>query len=255
MLDTQLDAYDYRLRTRRKAKLSRQELMAYSAAALGATIAAPEVAFSAVVHNTTPLSFPVTGTWISSGLGIDLDGVGGNDWSFRMAGYNMPPAYGWVIGIGTGGEVSSGSDAQQLAPGFMIGNTLSAGQWNTANDGNGAAIFAGHAFPASATNYLGVRFQGDTGTVGTQYAWLKVRLEWTPGIFQLKFKVLEWAYDDSGAPIAVGSVGGTPPTPSVPVSVSVDDFAPLTLLGLGAVGLAAFRRRRDKALAEGKAKH
>ncbi len=56
-----------------------------------------------------------------------------------------------------------------------------------------------------------------------------------------RLRIREWAYDNGGAPIAVGDTGnGTPmPTPATPL---------LTLLGLGAMGVTAYRRRREEGL-------
>lgn len=262
MLETQLKVYDDRLKTRCKTKPMRADLMAYSVVALGATMTAPEIALGAIVHkNTTPQSFSTTSLLSGSASPvIDIDGAGNGDWSFRM-GAASSSSFPWIVGVGTGAEVSVGNDVQALAPGFMVGNTLAAGGWNGSAGIHGPYVFgnartASNILSRNVTNYIGIRFQGDTGAGGTQYAWLKVRVE-SSNSNQVKFRILEWAYDNSGAAICVGDTGsgcGGPGT-GTPVSASVDDFAPLTLLGLGAVGLAAFRRRRDKALAEGKAKH
>lgn len=90
-----------------------------------------------------------------------------------------------------------------------------------------------------------MRFDGDTGVTGTQYAWVKVHFDLTAST--LTMNVLEWAWDDSGAPICVGDTGT-----STPDACTSDVPAPatplLTLLGLGARGVAAYRRRREEGL-------
>jgi hypothetical protein len=75
-----------------------------------------------------------------------------------------------------------------------------------------------------------LRFDGDTGSMGTQYAWVKVSFDWDDqNKNSLTMNIVEWAYDNSGAPIKVGDTG-TVPTPATPL---------LTLLGLGAMGVQA----------------
>jgi len=103
---------------------------------------------------------------------------------------------------------------------------------------------------------------GTTGFVGFRltngdYGWIRVRLDDTGlqqpfkdllgsmGLGPLgdgenypdKLTVIDWAYDDSGAPIHVGDTGGTGGTAPEPSS--------LALLAAGALGLAAFRRRKQ----------
>lgn len=107
------------------------------------------------------------------------------------------------------------------------------------------SAFSGSAYRPFFNNtagHLGRRFDGGTGTVGTQCAWVKVRFDHAAP--KLTTNVLEWAYDNSGTRICVGDTGsgcgGTPvPNPTTPL---------LTLLGLGAMGVAAYRRRRQEGL-------
>jgi hypothetical protein len=119
----------------------------------------------------------------------------------------------------------------------VLGYTAAAG---------GLAFAGGDAMGAivhNSTGYLGLRFDGDTGTVGTQYAWVKVRFDYAAPT--LTMNILEWAYDDEGCAIAVGAKSGggncgeSVPAPPTPL---------LTLLGLGALGVQACRRRREEGL-------
>jgi hypothetical protein len=97
-------------------------------------------------------------------------------------------------------------------------------------------------FYNGTTGYIGFRFNGDTGSAGTQYGWMKVRID--TGDDFTKLRLLAGAYDDAGDPIAVGATddggGGEVPVPATPL---------LVLLGLGALGVQQFRRRRDAGLA------
>jgi hypothetical protein len=250
-LKYQLDNYDLRLDNRRKTGRSHQELMAYSAAAVGAAVAAPEAAMGAVVHVTTPVTFNGTsgiGTY-SSGLAFrwDVDGTGGYDfmfawWAKTTATNRVGASY---VYSNVDKVVGNGGLALALSAGFSVGPTLASGVFGVlyglmSNNGANGNF-------ASTTAYMGFQFPGDTGTPGTQYGWAKVRVN-NVSATQVQLKILEWAYDDSGAAISVGDTGGGGASP---VSASLpENLAPLTLLGLGAAGLAAFRRRRDKVPAE-----
>jgi hypothetical protein len=69
---------------------------------------------------------------------------------------------------------------------------------------------------------------------------MKVRID--TGDDFTKLTLLDGAYDDEGDPIAVGATGdgGEVPVPATSL---------LTLLGLGALGVQRYRRRRDAGLA------
>jgi hypothetical protein len=93
---------------------------------------------------------------------------------------------------------------------------------------------AGFSFAArigkSSTSYAA------SANAPIDYGW--VRLVYTVGLNGLPNSVtaVDWAYDDSGAPIAAGDTGSSSaPEPSA--------FA-MGLLALGAAGVTALRRRR-----------
>lgn len=110
---------------------------------------------------------------------------------------------------------------------------------------------SGINFSAGQTGYLGVKFDGDTGTVGTQYGWLKVRFDVTAPTaqtprFSASMTILESAFDNCGDAIQVGDTSGGSDC-SGGGSNSVDSPATplLALLGLGAAGVTTYRRRRQ----------
>jgi hypothetical protein len=239
-LDTQLSAYGQRA-ARRRRKAGAAEVLGYTAAAGGLAFAGGD-ALGAIVHNTTGTAFAVNDTY--SAPQLDLDGAGNADWGLFLTAFSYAGSTGGFAfhsGGGPGSTVASGGAALKLSPGFVVGPTLASGgfsnygaDWYRNLNGN-----ANGPFYNGTTGYLGLRFDGDTGSVGTQYAWVKVRFDFAAP--KLTMNILEWAYDNSGASIAVGDTGQ-------PTDVPVPATPLLTLLGLGAVGLSAYRRRREAGL-------
>lgn len=242
-LDAQLVAYAQRARPGRYRKLER---LSFTAAAGGLAFAGGD-AMGAIVHNTTSITLSVPlGT--SATFFIDLDATAtqnvtgnssfsGQDWAVFMSSGLWAGAVGSQPVVGATGS----NAALKLAPNALVGPTLASGTFLPrprlySNFGTASGPFLN-----GTTGYIGLRFQGDTGTVGLQYAWLKLRfdVESSPDVF--KMTILEWAYDTSGAPIRVGDTGA---------SNSVDSPATplLSLLGLGAMGLTTYRRRREQGL-------
>jgi hypothetical protein len=235
-LDTQLSAYGQRA-ARRRRKAGAAEVLGYTAAAGGLAFAGGD-ALGAIVHNTTGTAFAVNSNY--SAPQLDLDGAGNDDWGLLLRASALY-AYASHSSAGPGSTVASGGAALKLSPGFVVGPTLASGgfsnghaDWYFNRNGN-----ANGPFYNGTTGYLGLRFDGDTGSVGTQYAWVKVRFDFAAP--KLTMNILEWAYDNSGASIAVGDTGQ-------PTDVPVPATPLLTLLGLGAVGLSAYRRRREAGL-------
>lgn len=109
-------------------------------------------------------------------------------------------------------------DAGAVVDGSLTYFNLEAG--SDSHIGNSANQFA-----SGSEGYLGFRFIENDGD-GPYYGWMRV-------IFSNDGNsgtIIDWAYDDTGAPIAVGAVV---PEPSA-----------VMLGGLGALAMA-FRRRRD----------
>jgi hypothetical protein len=92
--------------------------------------------------------------------------------------------------------------------GFLVDNGVVSAPWLTA-----------------MTGYAGFQFDDGTGT--TLYGWLELEFDPTSP----EFTVVEWAYDDTGIPIPVGSI----PEPGVDL-----------LLAVGLSALAFWRKRRPR---------
>ena len=206
-------------------------------------MALPEATFGAIVHKTTA----VTHTFAQlESLAWQVDASGGNDFRFKFY-----PGYFQASSISFSAHaVGARRTALALSSGFVVGATLASGSFAdrmrlmSSGSGTGGNFF-------DTTAYMGFRFKGDTGTSdadGFQYGWAKVKVTKPTGI-TVKLQIFEWAFDDEGCSIAVGATsgGGGCNTPPVQANLPVELHL-LNLLGLGAVGLAALRRRRDKLL-------
>jgi hypothetical protein len=196
---------------------------------------------------STPVTASV-GVGGNLNLGIDVDGVGNNDLFFFLG--NHRTSTNTVFLRSTSGfaavadGTTSSANALNLAPGFAVGPTPVAGAFADYNPWLLYSSGGSHAFGNfrnGTTGYIGFRFNGDTGSGGTQYGWMKVRID--TGDDFTKLTLLDGAYDDEGDPIVVGATGdggGEVPVPATSL---------LTLLGLGALGVQRYRRRRDAGLA------
>lgn len=134
-----------------------------------------------------------------------------------------------------------GNQLQNLASGFAVGSTLSAG-YQFDNDQNLDSVFESGNFE-NANGFT----SGDIGFVGFQfdragqlhYGWAEVELteEATFGTFE----VLQWAWEDTpDTAIAVGATSNTAAAIPEPTSMA------LTGLGLLAMGAGGVRRWRKK---------
>jgi hypothetical protein len=104
---------------------------------------------------------------------------------------------------------------------------------------NGIETTGSTAFRLNCTsNYVGFRFLNEA-TSQIDYGWARFGLSSTPG--SQPRTLIDYAYDNSGAPIAVGLLDPSPPTPMQVVSrkshngVLFDIILPLT--GTGPVGI------------------
>lgn len=150
---------------------------------------------------------------------------------------------------GTGGYKYAASNlpaSASIGPGGIF-DTSAAGRFLyrfAATDGGGTPYTYNSAFGnfvSGASGFVGVQFgNGD-------YGWIRLRLDDTDlnqpfsdplqdgSGFPDMVTLVDWAWEDSGAPIHVGDVGDT---------TSVSEPSSLALLAAGAMGLAAFRRRK-----------
>ncbi len=232
-LDTQLDAYAQRA-GRRSGRKTAAEIFSYTAAAGGLAFAGGD-AMGAIIHNTTGVTFSTVNT--TNYFDWDIDGNGGkiNVWLDAGSTNNNDVAFenGVVANTASYGAVSD------LANGFLVQAGLATGVFGTYWGYILDDITRNSAF-MSQTAYLGFQFTGTTGTPGTQYGWAKARVEeFGTGLIGTRLILSEWAFDDSGAAITVGDTGASVPAPATPL---------LVLLGMGAMGVQGYRRRRDQGL-------
>lgn len=176
------------------------------------------------------LNIPISSTFDSTYLDVDA--------------FSSVPAasLGWDIDAFFGGEafgnsaafqparVSVGADTAilRLDPGAVVDvslNYFNAAAGSSAHMGNGAGQFA-----SGTEGYLGFSFTENDGN-GPYYGWMRVVFSNAGGTGT----IVDWAYDNTGAPISVGVV----PEPSA-----------MMLGGIGALALA-FRRRGIRASTNG----
>ncbi len=258
-LEQKLDLYTQQNRTHRHRKKTDSSLLGYSVVA-GMAMLAPD-AMAAIVHSTAGFSLTAVTSEYNPQL-WDIDGIGGPDailsvWaytsSYNKVGfrfrqgdtyYDAPP----YTNIGPLSVLAAGTDTSSLyARNLSPSNTVLA---TASMQNNAGGVFYGPAwsyvgyFANGSTGYIGLRFGGDTGTVGPQFAWVKIRFDATgdvsSGTEKATLNILEWAYDDTGAPIHVADTTVVP----------LPGTAGLMLLGMGSLGLQALRRRKQQYLAE-----
>ena len=151
---------------------------------------------------------------------------------------------GWV------GPFTDSTAAQSLRKSFSVGPTLATYTWGSSggrfrtmmSESSGYYYLASsygfgtqYGFKAG-DNYAGFRFLSGAGTL---YGWALINFDLTGGIVTIK----EWAYNDpADTPIHIADTINAIPEPST---------LALTLLGLGAAGLRAWRARKQ-AQAEGR---
>jgi hypothetical protein len=235
-LDFELDRYFEAAETTRAVRRGAglKDWAMYSAAA-GSALVAAQGADAAVVYSGVQ-NITLTAAGVSGGLSqpVNLDGAGGPDATLGL---------GWDLNLGAGvatlradlfGANPSfsnqvfrlGSSADMpgyYAPGFNTGvlryvlfGGLISGTWP-----------GGH--PISTSGFAGIAFV-DTGN-NPHFAWLRLRLRNDANGAPDQLTLVDWAYESTpNAPIHVGSI----PEPGS-----------LALLAAGAMGVAAFRRRRN----------
>ncbi|MDM8564645.1 hypothetical protein QUF74_03235 [Candidatus Halobeggiatoa sp. HSG11] len=232
--------------------------------------------FTAIEQNIHPVALVIAAAYPCYGIAAtaDIDTAGAQTFSVSVIGaqgsamiqtvttrlvqmnatngvlvpYIMGPsaAYGFV---GGGGKITPLGAGDLVSAGQPWGNTnLSFVTWDYSS-----SIFQnlGGSF-ANTTRYAGFKIK-NTGNNTPMYGWMQLNVTIVGG--NLEIRVSKMALDRSGDPIGVGcdrTGCPTPPNPPNPPTAAdlPAELSMLNLLGLGAIGLAAFRRRRDKFLTE-----
>lgn len=254
-LDLALDGYSQRAARRKQGKRT-SEILGFAATAGGLAFAGGD-AMANIVHFNTQLSVSwnaATGGTFNA-AGWDIDGNGQADAALLAGPYSPTLLAGGVahqslFGLGTG--VALFQNSATTTNSGLLGMRLTQSN-NVAYPGGASSLFniaallglksiggAGFGNFLSTTGYLGFAF-GNASLPGPIHGWAKVRTDInTVGIPSAKVTVFEWAYDDSGAPIHVADRASA--------SVPVPGTSMLALLGLGALGVQGFRRRREDGL-------
>lgn len=250
-LDTQLDAYSRRATRRGTRKPSTSEVLGYTAA--GGLAFAGGDAMGAIVHKTDKLTVSfnaATATDSVVGTGWDIDGGGAPD--AQLYAGSVGGAFGRVgYGAGPGFYISGTIGGGPLAKVFSAGAPISGTPYYLVP----FAASGGTAGPAggflNTAAYFGFRFFLDGGGPDPVLGWAKLRVDTASDPTRVVLSVCEWAYEDTGGAINAGD-RGTGAAVSCPSAFPAAAPAPatplLTLLGLGAMGVAAYRRRREDAL-------
>lgn len=228
------------------SRLGKTELLARAGAiAAGSTAllyALPSQA--AIQHVDTPLgtfspgtSFPTT-DW-------DVDGAFGADFHVRLGGFaslvNLDSDGNNGLGV-MQNPAGTGDYIRNVALAAVVGPTLTGSYgWGSASQ-TGRTILLNSGGIGGDTqafqfgdNFIGFRFDA-SGT--TLYGWARLTLTDNGGKSN-SMTIAEWAYEDGGASIEVGQTSAAPS--------AADEPPALALLALGAGGLAAWRRRRNRA--------
>lgn len=217
--------------------------LAQAAGSLSALALLPAGAQAGIIYNNASLSIRATSR---VDVGWDVDNNGTNEFALWMWGTGWREAAGLRAVSNARGMVQKQGDRafdiRNLSVGFVVGPTLKAGYqrgvshtWLTVVEGRGVASSA-KGFSANTPGYLGFSFTKD----GTDlfYGWAKM----TIGVPNNGFTIDGWAYNNiAGASIQVGEGASSVPEPATPS---------LLLIGLGAGGLRAWRRRKQALAAD-----
>jgi len=264
-LDQKLDLYSQQNHThRQRKKIDPSSLLGYSIAA-GMAMIAPD-AMAAIVYNAN--SFAVFASaasssgFVGSTTGWDINGDSNVDVFVEARAFfnNTQATAGFefrsfgsysVSSANQSGILGFGNYASQLNPPSLVGpsaTNVTSGVGGSLRFGSTGTIVYGD-FPNYSTGFIGLMFDGDHNTPGAQtlYAWARISFYGTGGLStatKSSLTILEWAYDDSGAPIQVGAVSAVP----------LPGAAGLMLLGMGSLGLSALRKRKQQYLEKQQAK-
>ena len=223
-----------------------------------AVLAFPEAAEAGIIfENMNPRTVNFSG---AGSVEWDVDGNGDNDFVL-LNNFNSTTSQfirldsnGGRFGGGLvrqNGDIGSDAAFRNLASGFIVGSAL-ATNYSFSPSGVGSRTFisatsfnpigvrANFVGGVEGDNFIGFAFDSD-GT--TLYGWAKLVIDLANGV-----TISEWAYEDTGASIAVGATsgGGQPPV----TTPEGDTGAALLLLGMGAAGIRQWRKRKQAKLAQ-----
>ena len=252
--ETALAGYTRRARPARRGA---GEIVGYTAAAGGLAFAGGD-AMGAIVHNTTAQTFSVSDTY---DIGyVDIDNDQNSDARLLLVAsprntsfFHFYASFFYFKGF-TGGAVlrDASNNALNLSKGAAVGKISSGSKqfgaallayqyFYVSSPSNSASLVSERANFVNTTGYIGFRFFDATPDL--KYGWMKLRVDFDAQTPKATVTLYEWAYDDTGAAINVGDTGdgggNSVASPATPL---------LTLLGLGAMGLTHYRRRRSDGL-------
>jgi len=210
--------------------------LAACAAAAGATVALPAVSDATIVWSgPVSINIPSTspGVYLNVVNGVnnpspaavpgwDLNPFGTTGLSFFAA---TPTATSGALINATGGN--SATLVDNLPVGFLISNAFTFGTNNAVETVGATAVNL-----SSSNNLFGFRFVDPSVNGGAvAFGWVRISLSATT-VGQPR-AIVEYAYENSGAPIAAGVV----PEPTT--------FALLGVMAAGALGVRAWRGRKS----------
>ena len=215
--------------------LSTRKLLSYTAAASSAFV------FSA----TADAAIIYSGVSNVTDGSVDVNNDGVTDFSFfgsvsSAYGLGKLYAFGGAQYIKADGPGAGGFDVKK----FSSGNAISAGAGVFGSAGDGSFRFVntssgtvggdwgGALAPNTTSGFAGVKVKDNGNDI---FAWLRLSVENNALGQPIHVTLIDWAYEDSGAAIITGATTSPVPLPGS-----------LGLLAMGASGLAAFRRRKDK---------
>ena len=244
-LDLALDRYCEAAETTRSVRRGPglRDWAMYTAAA-GSALAATQSADAAVIYSGVQ-NIMVTRTAASTGFqtgAVDLNGDSVDDFGLSLVwnSFNATAGLAGLFGAGgaymlTSSTGSFGGKAQRLSSSSYLnsglGNLDNQGLLRFANVGGASAGNWPGGNPTATSGFAGIGFF-DTGG-DFHLGWLRLAIRNDANGLPDKITLVDWAYESvDGDPIHIGSI----PEPSS-----------LALLAAGAAGVAAFRRRRNRA--------